>query len=48
VIVANARKVKLITQNLKKTDRMDAEQLARLARVRRFGTEGENHKPTWR
>ena len=33
VIVANPRKVKLITQSLKKNDRMDAEQLARLARV---------------
>ena len=33
VIVANPRKVKLITESLKKNDRMDAEQLARLARV---------------
>lgn len=33
VIVANPRKVKLITQSVKKNDRMDAEQLARLARV---------------
>jgi len=33
VIVANARKVKLITQSVKKNDRIDAEQLARLARV---------------
>jgi transposase len=33
VIVANPRKVKLITQSMKKNDRMDAEQLARLARV---------------
>jgi transposase len=33
VIVANAHKVKLITQSVKKNDRMDAEQLARLARV---------------
>jgi transposase len=33
VIVANPHKVKLITQNVKKNDRMDAEQLARLARV---------------
>ena len=33
VIVANARKVKLITQNVRKNDRMDAEQLGRLARV---------------
>jgi transposase len=33
VIVANPRKVRLITQSTKKTDRMDAEQLARLARV---------------
>jgi transposase len=33
VIVANARKVKLITQSLKKNDRIDAEHLARLARV---------------
>jgi transposase len=33
VIVANPHKVKLITQSLKKNDRMDAEQLARLARV---------------
>jgi transposase len=31
--VANPRKLKLITQSLKKNDRMDAEQLARLARV---------------
>jgi transposase len=33
VIVANPHKIKLITQSLKKNDRMDAEQLARLARV---------------
>jgi transposase len=33
VIVANPRKVRLITQSVKKNDRMDAEQLARLARV---------------
>jgi transposase len=33
VIVANPRKVKLITESVKKNDRMDAEQLARLARV---------------
>jgi len=33
VIVANPRKVLLITQSVKKNDRMDAEQLARLARV---------------
>jgi transposase len=33
VIVANPRKVKLIAQSVKKNDRMDAEQLARLARV---------------
>src|SRR5450432_2824431 len=33
VIVANPRQVKLITQSVKKNDRMDAEQLARLARV---------------
>jgi len=33
VIVANPRKVKLITQSVKKNDRMDAEQLARLARA---------------
>jgi transposase len=33
VIVANAHRVKLITQSLKKNDRIDAEQLARLARV---------------
>lgn len=33
VIVANAHKVKLITQSTKKNDRMDAEHLARLARV---------------
>jgi transposase len=33
VIVANPRKVKLITQSVKKNDRMDAEQLARLGRV---------------
>jgi len=33
VIVANPRKVKLITQSVKKNDRLDAEQLARLARV---------------
>jgi transposase len=33
VIVANPRKVRLITQSAKKNDRMDAEQLARLARV---------------
>ncbi|MBI1738776.1 MAG: IS110 family transposase [Acidobacteria bacterium] len=33
VIVANAHKVKLITQSVKKNDRMDARQLARLARV---------------
>jgi transposase len=33
VIVANAHKVKLITQSLRKNDRIDAQQLARLARV---------------
>jgi len=33
VIVANAHKVKLITQNVRKNDRIDARQLARLARV---------------
>jgi transposase len=32
-IVANPRKVRLITQSVKKSDRIDAEQLARLARV---------------
>jgi transposase len=32
-IVANAREVKLITHSSRKNDRMDAEQLARLARV---------------
>lgn len=33
VIVANPHKVKLITQSVRKNDRVDAEQLARLARV---------------
>ena len=33
VIVANPHKVKLITQSVRKNDRIDAEQLARLARV---------------
>ena len=33
VIVANAHKVKLITQSVRKNDRLDARQLARLARV---------------
>jgi transposase len=33
VIVANPHRVKLITQSVKKNDRVDAEQLARLARV---------------
>ena len=33
VIVANPHKVKLITQSTRKNDRVDAEQLARLARV---------------
>jgi transposase len=33
VIVANSHKVKLITQSVHKNDRIDAEQLARLARV---------------
>jgi transposase len=33
VIVANARRVKLIAQSTRKDDRMDAEKLARLARV---------------
>ena len=33
VVVANPRKVKLITQSTRKNDRIDAEQLARLARV---------------
>ena len=33
VIVANPRRIKLITQSVKKNDRMDAEHLARLARV---------------
>jgi transposase len=35
VIVANARKVRLISQAKKKNDRIDAEQLARLARIDR-------------
>jgi transposase len=35
VIVANPHKVKLITQSLRKSDRIDAQQLARLARVDR-------------
>ena len=33
VIVANPRKLKLITENVKKNDRMDAENLARVARL---------------
>ena len=33
VVVANAHRVKLITQSVKKNDRIDAERLARLARV---------------
>jgi transposase len=33
VLVANAREVRLITQSTRKNDRMDARQLARLARV---------------
>jgi transposase len=33
VIVANPHKVKLITQSVRKNDRIDARQLARLARV---------------
>lgn len=33
VIVANSHKVKLITQNVRKNDQIDARQLARLARV---------------
>jgi transposase len=33
VIVANARQVKLITENSRKNDRLDAELLARLARI---------------
>ncbi len=33
VIVANPHKVKLITQSVRKNDRIDAEMLARLARV---------------
>lgn len=33
VIVANARRVKLIAQSTRKDDRMDAEKLARLARI---------------
>jgi len=33
VIVANAHEVKLITQSKRKTDRIDAEKLARLARI---------------
>jgi transposase len=33
VIVANSHKVKLITESVRKNDRIDAEQLARLARV---------------
>ena len=33
VIVANAHRVKLITQSVRKNDRLDAEKLARLARV---------------
>jgi transposase len=35
VIVANPHKVKLITQSVRKNDRIDAQQLARLARVDR-------------
>src|SRR5207248_9930973 len=33
VIVANSHKVKLITESVRKNDRIDAQQLARLARV---------------
>ncbi len=33
VIVANSRNVKLITQSVRKNDRIDAQQLARLARA---------------
>jgi len=33
VIIANPRQVKLITQSVRKNDRIDAQQLARLARV---------------
>jgi transposase len=33
VLVANARKLRLIHQNKHKTDKIDAENLARLARV---------------
>jgi transposase len=33
VIVANSRNVKLITQSVRKNDRIDARQLARLARA---------------
>ena len=52
VIVANPRKVRLITQSVKKNDRMDAEQLARLARAAGFtdiefhgGVRGETLTP---
>ena len=53
VIVANAHKVKLITQSVQKNDRIDAEQLARLARVdpkllSPIRHRGEEAQATWR
>src|SRR5437899_198766 len=52
VIVANPHKVKLITQSVRKNDRIDARQLARLARIRnccrRSGTAGSRRRRTWR
>ena len=53
VIVANPHKVKLITQSVRKNDRIDARQLARLARVdpkllSPIRHRGKRRKRTWR
>jgi len=53
VIVANPHKVKLITQSGNKNDEIDAEKLARLARVDRplpspIQHQGEEAQATWR
>ncbi len=53
VLVANARRLRLIYANKRKTDEVDAENLARLARLDPkllyplSGTEARNLRPTW-
>jgi transposase len=56
VLVANARKLRLIYAEGRKNDRLDAENLARLARLDprllspspRSSTAGKPRRPTWR